>query len=255
MFRLSPLIFCIVSLLVFRPIWGETERNVTEPIKIPILEPIDIKNVTKDVIKNESKEVIIKPLKNILVSDNGTVKEENRTKPEINNKPSITKPVIELENTQTHLDNNKTTKSIETNSTSASSMHVTVGRKGVSNESTIKPSNITSLPVNITTEKPSSTTVPTKPKKPTVTIRGDDEGQIEQKSKNGSSDKFPSIEYFQRHKEQINKADFVIPIVAVILSVPVVAIVINILYKRGKEWWSHRHYRRMDFLIDGMYNN
>lgn len=51
------------------------------------------------------------------------------------------------------------------------------------------------------------------------------------------------------------RAAYLIPIIAVIFSVPLVAAIISVLYKRGSEWWQHRHYRRMDFLIEGMYNN
>lgn len=51
------------------------------------------------------------------------------------------------------------------------------------------------------------------------------------------------------------RAAYVIPIIAVIFSVPLVAVLMSVLYKRGSEWWQHRHFRRMDFLIEGMYNN
>ncbi|KAK9870965.1 hypothetical protein WA026_009927 [Henosepilachna vigintioctopunctata] len=52
-----------------------------------------------------------------------------------------------------------------------------------------------------------------------------------------------------------SRSNIVLPVIAVILSVPLVGILIVVFYKRGAEWWQHRHYRRMDFLIDGMYNN
>lgn len=54
---------------------------------------------------------------------------------------------------------------------------------------------------------------------------------------------------------KINRAKYVTPIVAVIMSVPFVAVVISLIYKRGADWWQHRNYKRMDFLIDGMYQN
>ncbi|CAH1959061.1 unnamed protein product [Acanthoscelides obtectus] len=50
-------------------------------------------------------------------------------------------------------------------------------------------------------------------------------------------------------------SDIVVLVVAVIFSVPLVAIVVSILYKKWTDWWQHRNYRRMDFLIEGMYNN
>lgn len=54
---------------------------------------------------------------------------------------------------------------------------------------------------------------------------------------------------------KINRAKYVTPIVAVIMSVPFVAVVISLIYKRGADWWQHRNYKRMDFLVDGMYQN
>lgn len=54
---------------------------------------------------------------------------------------------------------------------------------------------------------------------------------------------------------KINRAKYVTPIVAVIMSVPFVAVVISVIYKRGADWWQHRNYKRMDFLVDGMYQN
>lgn len=58
-----------------------------------------------------------------------------------------------------------------------------------------------------------------------------------------------------KNHRDTNQADYIIPIVAVILSVPLVAIAMAYLYKRGADWYQHRNYRRMDFLIEGMYNN
>lgn len=49
--------------------------------------------------------------------------------------------------------------------------------------------------------------------------------------------------------------DYVVPIVIAMLAVPFVAVVGAFLYKKGRDFWDRRHYRRMDFLIDGMYND
>lgn len=98
-----------------------------------------------------------------------------------------------------------------------------------------------------TTNITHSTSTTIRPKKPTVTIGGDD-------SSLSSKDNLSNIDSItvNSHKSSSN---FIVPIVAVILSVPLVAIIISVLYKRGTEWWQHRHYSRMDFLIDGMYNS
>ncbi|XP_041973419.1 uncharacterized protein LOC121729095 [Aricia agestis] len=46
----------------------------------------------------------------------------------------------------------------------------------------------------------------------------------------------------------------VMPIVITILVVPMFAVVGYMALKRGREAWKNRHYKRMDFLLDGMYN-
>ena len=52
----------------------------------------------------------------------------------------------------------------------------------------------------------------------------------------------------------VKKPDYVVPVVAVILVIPLIIILAIVLYKKASDFWERRHYRRMDFLIDGMYN-
>ncbi|KAJ8870971.1 hypothetical protein PR048_027273 [Dryococelus australis] len=52
-----------------------------------------------------------------------------------------------------------------------------------------------------------------------------------------------------------SKGDYIIPIIGIILAVPMVVILFMFFYKRSAEFWERRHYKRMDFLIDGMYND
>lgn len=47
----------------------------------------------------------------------------------------------------------------------------------------------------------------------------------------------------------------IMPIVITMLFVPVFAVVAYLAVKRGQEAWKNRHYKRMDFLLDGMYND
>lgn len=110
-----------------------------------------------------------------------------------------------------------------------------VGRKGVT---IIK--NISS-----TTERP---------KKPTLTEAEEDSVYVPSAKLNTTTDNH-SHNIDESFAENGRKTDYIVPIVVVILSVPLVAILSSVIYKRGAEWWQHRHYRRMDFLIEGMYNN
>jgi len=56
------------------------------------------------------------------------------------------------------------------------------------------------------------------------------------------------------HSTDLSRNDYVIPVVLVIMAIPLVIVLALFLYKKGSEFWERRHYRRMDFLIDGMYN-
>lgn len=90
-------------------------------------------------------------------------------------------------------------------------------------------------------------------KKPTVTENSDDDDHS--LPADPKSSKNVNINEFVPDNKEHKRAAYLIPIIAVIFSVPLVAVIISVLYKRGAEWWQHRHYRRMDFLIEGMYNN
>lgn len=127
-------------------------------------------------------------------------------------------------------------------------------------ETTTKLINTTKI-TNTTKPTEKSTVKPHK-MKPTVTIGSDDEPfppsnfvPHSQKTEHNNSldgklkNEYINGKYFKK------SPDYVLPIVLTILAVPLVAILITVLYKRSSEWWQHRHYRRMDFLIDGMYNN
>uniref|UniRef100_A0A2A4J649 24 kDa salivary protein n=1 Tax=Heliothis virescens TaxID=7102 RepID=A0A2A4J649_HELVI len=47
----------------------------------------------------------------------------------------------------------------------------------------------------------------------------------------------------------------VMPLVITILLVPMFAVLGYMALRRGQEAWKNRHYKRMDFLLDGMYND
>lgn len=51
------------------------------------------------------------------------------------------------------------------------------------------------------------------------------------------------------------KIDYIVPVIITIIALPLLGTAIFVLYRRGRDCWDKRHYRRMDFLIDGMYND
>lgn len=130
-----------------------------------------------------------------------------------------------------------------------------VPKKGVNFTDTLNVTQST-IYTNDSVHTQSSVVPPINAKKPTITTSDDDDNSQPLDSQKGKlSNSIPSVPSLESYKQEKEDFNFVIVIVAVILSVPLVAIIINFLYKRGKEWWIHRHYSRMDFLIDGMYNS
>jgi hypothetical protein len=87
-----------------------------------------------------------------------------------------------------------------------------------------------------------STVPPARKKKPVFTLDAVNDLPVNSSSQSLS------------HAKDVSKTDYVIPVVLVIMAVPLVIVLALFLYKKGSEFWERRHYRRMDFLIDGMYN-
>ena len=52
-----------------------------------------------------------------------------------------------------------------------------------------------------------------------------------------------------------SKKEILLPIAASILLLPLIGILLFFLWRKTKEYWDKRYYKRMDFLIDGMYND
>ncbi|CAH1161341.1 unnamed protein product [Phyllotreta striolata] len=123
------------------------------------------------------------------------------------------------------------------------------------NPSIVNKTSKPAMPFNKTntsnTHKAAVVPVTIKPKKPTYTEH--DEG-VPAMVKSDAVLHSPNTDHIIDPKmdKKVRRADYIVPIVAVILSVPLVAIILSVLYKRGKDWWQHRNYRRMDFLIEAM---
>lgn len=56
-------------------------------------------------------------------------------------------------------------------------------------------------------------------------------------------------------KKANNHPGMIMPLVITILLVPMFAVLGYMALRRGQEAWKNRHYKRMDFLLDGMYND
>lgn len=163
------------------------------------------------------------------------------------------------------------------NQTSASdhtpSLDKNVIPAAISNSS--KPTVLPTTPSTTST----STTTTRIPNKPKITYSVDDEPRLLQAAKPGynTAASFVSsgvanpngrlhIEepLAELSKEYIPQAammepstghrEYVVPVVTLIFAIPLLIGLFLLSYRRAKEFWLTRHYRRMDFLVDGMYN-
>lgn len=173
-----------------------------------------------------------------LISPTGTGR-EHEIPPNVNSTSVMGGPSIQLTNNNVTQTLNVTAKLPPPVASPEKDTHTVLPRKGV----TFMP------PVSV-----SSTTEPVK--KPLIT-ENDEEPVPSSNISNVSSLNPHSVDNLEilKERQEHRTAKYVIPIVGVILSVPLMTVLISVLYKRGSEWWQHRHYRRMDFLIEGMYNN
>ncbi|XP_046394206.1 uncharacterized protein LOC124161967 [Ischnura elegans] len=108
-----------------------------------------------------------------------------------------------------------------------------IARKGVALENVTVSNNEVHKPIEIVKNVsfPNGNSSVTRKPKPAVTDDGDE-----------------SI------SDYIRKMDYIIPIVCTVFSVPLLIVLAIYLYKRGADLWERRHYNRMDFLIEGIYN-
>lgn len=77
---------------------------------------------------------------------------------------------------------------------------------------------------------------------------------IDLKAEAADSAYLPPSSDFVLDRMQSKREMYIFPLVVLIFMVPMVLGVGIIILRRVRDYWSTRHYRRMDFLVDGMYN-
>ncbi|XP_028171934.1 uncharacterized protein LOC114361165 [Ostrinia furnacalis] len=82
-----------------------------------------------------------------------------------------------------------------------------------------------------------------------------EKAKTESSSKSIVSDQLPSPSVKHEPATHSRHPDLVMPIVITMLVVPMFAVLGYMALRRGQEAWKNRHYKRMDFLLDGMYND
>lgn len=160
-------------------------------------------------------------------------KQENVTHTEMMT-PNNTKLITEsssVANT-THNDDKHTALNTDKLKLNITTVNSTLNSANVSQENVLKSTAVTAFSVQ--EHRP----------KPTATVVGP------------NSDKRAFISHTKgAHLGMSKKIDYVLPVIVTLISLPILGAIVFMIYKQGRDCWDKRHYRRMDFLIDGMYND
>ncbi|XP_037934836.1 cell wall integrity and stress response component 3-like [Teleopsis dalmanni] len=214
-----------------------------------------VENVKEDVVKIAQPNVTT------------TLHAENTTSNSNVSTTAINKPTLVT------VSNNGTSKtSADTTPKSVITITNSTAKPTTPTTTTTSTTSTTTTTTTSTTTTTTTTTTTPKPKKPTITYGVEDfpdldgnliklnEALQQQSTTLPETSPVREIPNAQPSKEmngfQINHSrDYIVPIVTLLFILPLVLGVMITAYRRFKDFWSTRHYRRMDFLVDGMYND
>lgn len=163
--------------------------------------------------------------------------------------------------------NSTTVPAANNNSSSSSSSTSSTTTTSTSSSSTTTTTTTTSTTTTTTTTTTTPKPLPAKPsitKGMSVPIEGEKEPNVNQTGTaavSGNIDASVKPDPLAQPVQDMSLAnrtgenEYIVPLVTVMLTVPLAIAVFIIVYRRFRDLWSTRHYRRMDFLVDGMYND
>lgn len=136
-----------------------------------------------------------------------------------------------------------------------------------SSSTTSMTSTTSTTTTTTTTPKPTTTQAP---KKPSITYSVEDvpglmskaaEAQPQTPAKESTIEEIRDNEPLSlqssetiTYPDQRSSHNYIMSIVGVLVIVPLLVLVTNCTVKRARDYWSKRRYRRMDYLIEDMYN-
>lgn len=162
------------------------------------------------------------------------------------------KPVVTQKSTGAAVNNQTKNENSKLNSSSVST-----------SSSTLTSTTIATTTTTTTTPKPTTTTTPV-PKKPLITFSVEDvpglskaaEAQTQAQPKLPVQEEPESLQSSEMmtYPEQKSTHNFVMSMIGIIVVFPFIVIVTNCAVRQVRDYWSKRRYRRMDYLIEDMYN-
>lgn len=167
------------------------------------------------------------------------------------------------QNTQNKIDDSKINTQQPVPMNTAKNSKATSTTTTTTTTTTIKPSTTS------TTTKATTTTTTTKApkKKPLITLSVEDvpgllkAAEAQSQSQSGKEPRTDevnevpmSLQSSESYSDQKSSHNFVMLIIGLIVIVPFIVLITNCAVRRVRDAWSKRRYRRMDYLIEDMYN-
>lgn len=251
---------------------GVTKTDIVTVMKLPASTPepqlpkvttttttmTPITKQTKSTVKTDkivADGVSLSDIKNNNGNGNGNGSDSKNNN---NNNSSSSGTTVTINTTKAAVINGTATNSNSNNSSIAATPTSTTS---TSSTITTTTTTTTTTSTTTTTTTPSTTTTTTaRPKKPTVTssmakqIEGE---KLDMSALNSGSVAPHMLPVQQMSSSLVNRGEneYIVPIVTIMLAVPLAIAVFIVGYRRFRDLWTTRHYRRMDFLVDGMYND
>lgn len=198
-----------------------------------------------------------------------TITQGNESKTNVSELSSPVKDQDKVTNTSTS-STNGSDKYSPSASTSAETGTSHASSSNVSKSENTSTSTNTSKSVTTSSESMSSKTSSSINKKPLITYSIEDDPSLlnvprvrqiitpltplDTKAEGDNSAYLPPSSDFVMERMQSKRELYIFPLVVLIFLVPMVLGIGIIVLRRVRDYWSTRHYRRMDFLVDGMYN-
>lgn len=199
--------------------------------------PIDQEQVHKRLVTKTGEISNVPPLPDELPLISALQNQSNAT----NATSATSAPTVQLLNTHTNATGLNIIKTMTLNTTNLklptnSSAIITTTTKSVITTSTMPP-----------------------PKKPTITQSVEDVPELKSqlvKMPNPSPevDTLNEPRPLESSEKHTDGRQYIVPMVGIILAIPFLIIIANVVTRRLRDLWSKRNYRRMDYLIEEMYN-
>lgn len=208
-------------------------------VSLPKESHVNLINLDKEIGKTEAKSIVPrKGVKYNPIEDNITVKNSTKDRIDTTLIDPMTLDAKVTPAEETPRENNTTKPHLHASDTNSP-------KENVNNSSLHAPISIPKKPLVLSADAISETDK-------RVAMAN---AKLGTSSKPVVADQLPSPKAKYEQLSTGSHPGMVMPIVITMLVVPMFAVLGYMALRRGQEAWKNRHYKRMDFLLDGMYND